>query len=448
MRITINWRKPIIYSLLYCSGSKIPARLKEINDISQYTPEELKQYQNKKLENLLLYAYENVPYYQKVLPNAGVIIDGKVWLERFDSIPVLTKEVIRKEATNLQTQEKRRGLFENTSGGSTGEPVRFLQDQYYVDWNLANKIYYKTFANQDIGQPELRLWGSERDLLEGKEKFSIRLRNWLYNRKELNSFKLSDEGMHSFVKEWNYFKPEWVEAYVQSIYEFGRFVQENGYTVHKPKGVLTTAGTLNPEMKKLIEEVFKTKIFNRYGTREVGDIACSCEKDDGLHISTHNQYLEIIRGDNSKYGKVLVTNLNNFAMPLIRYDIGDIATPVKDEMCSCGRSFPLIGSVEGREMSMFKTKKGKLIPGEFFIHFIGVVHNKGVISKFQVMQKEYDKIIIKAVVNDMNEFEKERPVIESSIFKVMEDDCIINWDFVDDIDSMKSGKYIYTICEI
>lgn len=439
----VNLRKPIIYLLLYLSGSKIPQNLKEIKRIEKFSEEEIKRYQEEKLKNLLLYAYNNVPYYKKVLKKARVIQNGEVLLENFHKIPILTKDIIREEKKNLFSKEKRKKTYENTSGGSTGEPVRFLQDGHYSDWNIANKIYYKTFTSQDIGERELRLWGSERDLLEGKESFKIRLRNWLYNRKEFNSFKMSKEDMERFVEEWNRFKPEWVEAYVQSIHEFAKFVKENKKNVYKPKGILTSAGTLYPEIKKEIEDIFKTKVFNRYGSREVGDVACSCEKNEGLHVSIYNQYLEIVKKkEDDDFGKIIVTNLNNYSMPLIRYDIGDIAVPSKKEKCSCGRGMPLIGEVKGRDVNLFKTKKGELIDGEFFTHEF---YLKSWVKKFQVVQKDYELIEI-SVVGVKNI--KEMDIIERDIKKVMGDDCKITWKFVKEIKSLKNGKYLYVISEV
>jgi len=155
-----NWRKPIIFALFYLSGSKIPQNLKEIRRVDNLPIEEQKAYQKKKLEKLLSYAWENVPYYKKVLEEAGVIKNREVYLENFEKIPFLTKEIIRRERENLYSRDhKKRGSYKNTSGGSTGEPVEFLQDKEYNDWNIANKIYIKRKGGQDIGEREIRLWG-------------------------------------------------------------------------------------------------------------------------------------------------------------------------------------------------------------------------------------------------------------------------------------------------
>ena len=450
----MNWRKPLIYTLLYTSGSKIPKYLKQIRKYEYLSQEDIRKLTNEKLEKLLIHAYNNVPYYHKILKKCGVVADSKVELKNFCNIPPLTKKIIKTEGENLYSADyKSRKSFINTSGGSTGEPISFIQDKEYRDWNYSNKIYYKTFAGQHIGNKEFRLWGSERDLLEGRDKLSAIIINWLYNRTNLNAFKMTEKDMCRFVDAINRERPKWIEAYVQPMYELARYIKKNNLRIHSPNGVLTLAGTLYPEIKDLIEEVFRCKTFNRYGTREVGDVACSCEKQEGLHLSAWNSYIEILDdkmaptqpGD---VGKVYVTTLNNYSMPLIRYDIGDTAIAAEKGQCSCGRGAPLIKSITGRHMEVFKTRDGTIVPAEFFIHFVGVVYNEGYIEKFQVLQEDYDYIVIKAVVKDRQKFEECKPNLVDSIKKVMGQDCKIEFKVVDEIQPTESGKYLYTISNV
>ncbi|MBD3249155.1 hypothetical protein GF336_03860 [Candidatus Woesearchaeota archaeon] len=428
----MNWRKPIIYSLLYLSGSNILGYLDEIKKIENYPEEKIRRYQERKLKKILLHACKNVPYYRKTLKKAEVVKNSRIDLENFENIPFLTKNIIRKQGKNIYSKDyRKRKPYENTSGGSTGEPVRFIQDKRYNEWNIANKLWIKLKAGQDIGDKELRFWGSERDLLEGKESLKIRLRNWLYNRKELNTFKMSKEDMVSYADEINSYGPAWIEAYVQSIYEFAKFIKKKNLKIHSPEnGILTSAGTLYPDMRKLLEEVFRCKVYNRYGSREVGDMACG---EDSLRLSFWNHFIEVINR------KIYVTGLNNYSMPTIRYDMGDIGKLDAD-------GFNL-SKLEGREMSMLRTNSGKLIPPEFFIHFIGVVYNNNSIEKFQVIQNSSGNIKIKVKLMDRNQFEKDKDKIEEAI-KLEMGRCNVYWDIMDDISATHNGKYEYVRREI
>ncbi len=402
----------------------------------------IKSVQERALKKILKHAHASVPYYTKVLEEAEVVKNNNIFLRNFSRIPVLTKDILKLNFEELKSRDiHKRKAFLNSSGGSSGEPIVFFHDKSFQDWMVAIKFYYCSVAGKDIGEKELRLWGSERDLMEGKENLSIRLRNRLYNRKELNAFRMSKSNMEVFVREINTYKPKLIEAYVQPIYELAVFLKRRGLEVHSPAGIITSAGTLYPEMEMLIEEVFKCKVFNRYGSREVGDVAMTCECKEGLHLVPLVHYIEV------QNSKVLITNLKNFSMPLIRYEIGDIAS-MSDRKCACGRSFSMLKKVEGREMSVFRNRRGKIIPAEFFIHLIGVVYNRGFISKFQVIQENYDLIKIKIVLIDKKAFDENKAMIVGSIKKIMGNDCIIEFEFVNDIPHLDSGKYLYTISRL
>ena len=405
------------------------------------------------LFNTLDYSIENVQYYKDIANKNKIKISKDSIFEDIKKFPILNKGILRDQFDNLKSTAFKQKYFENTSGGSTGEPVVFLQDIPYAEKGKAAKIFFDGWAGRKDGKKKIKLWGSERDILEGSQGISGFINTNLLNTILLNSFRMSEQDMKNYVEIINKEKPKIIEAYVQSIYELSKFIVNNELQIYSPKGIITSAGTLYPDQKKLIEEVFNTKVYNRYGSREVGDMACSCEKDEGLHLNIFNQYIEILNDKlesckPGEIGQVYVTTLNNYVMPLIRYKIGDMAVPAENEQCPCGRGLPLIKNVEGRGMSVFKTKKGKIIPGEFFIHFIGVVFNKGFISKFQVIQRDYDSIIIKVVVIDKRSFDNNINKIITSIKKVMGQDCNVEFEFVDDIEPLKSGKYLYTVSEV
>ncbi len=450
----MNWRKCVIDLLLRATGNAIPRYVEEIARVDALTPAELEAYHGAKLEKLLFLAHRDVPYYRDILEESGVVRGGKVRLDRFEHVPPLTRETLGRERKRLlSTRRVERKCFENSSGGSTGEPVRFVQDAEYRRWNMADKIYRKSIGGQEIGDVELRLWGSERDLLDGRETLATRWRNFLYNRKELNAFRMSRENMGRYVAFWNAYRPAWVDAYVDAIDILGAYIREEELSIHSPRGIAVTAGTLYPRIRAAVEEVFRCTVYNRYGSREAGDMAYSCGADARLHVSPWNHHLEILDErmrpvGPGESGRVHVTTLNNHSMPLIRYDTGDIAVAAVDPVCSCGRSASLIEKIEGREMSLFRTREGKRIPGEFFIHFIGVVFNEGAIRKYQVIQEDYDRVRIRVVVADGDAFASVTGKIESAIRRVMGDDCRVVWDHVEDIEPSPSGKYMYTICEL
>ena len=449
--------RTIILNFLFFlrSGKRILSEMKFYKK-SEYKPlKENLEIQEVNLKNILYYSWLHVPYYKKVLEDSNVIINGEIHLENFHKIKILNKKTLQNNFDSLITTDKnhyRRKMYINTSGGSTGEPTKFIQDRKYQIKELAAKWFYFTFFT-DFPCKHITLWGSERDIIKGKFEIKKHLMTFLQRKSTLNSFRMTKENMLKYVQFINKKKPKIIESYAQSIYSLANFIKNNNLRVFSPIGIVTSAGTLYPFMKEVIEDVFKCPVINRYGSREAGDIACSCTKNQGLHVNIINNYVEIL-DDNlnpvkpGETGKIYVTKLTNFSMPLIRYQIGDIGVRAENVTCSCGRGLPLIKFIEGREMSVFKTENGTVIPAEFFIHFIGVVYNVGIISKFQVIQNDFNEIKIKYILEKHDGFDQYKDQISHSIRKVMGDNVKIIWEEVDNIPSLPSGKYLYTISKI
>lgn len=438
----MNWRKPLIFGLLHVTGSKIPQYLKEIEQLQYKPQDEIRRHQEEKLNKLLLHAYENVPYYNKILRDSEVVINSGINLNNFNKIPVLTKEILRRNFKNLKTKDiNNRKWYINHSGGSTGQPVKFIQDDVYWQWNVANKIYYAQINGKYIGEKEIRLWGSERDILKGSIGIKAKLQNFLYNRYFLNSFNMDDKQIKFIIRRINEIKPKLLWGYVNSLEILADYIIKNNIKIYSPPLIFSAAGTLTEDIRMKLKKAFKSKILNIYGSREVGDMAFEIDENTGLYITDYSHKLEVIDG------KILITSLNNYSMPLIRYDIGDVSSGIIEPSKDDKIQFSILKDVIGRETSIFKTKDGKRIPPEYFIHMIGVVYNTGFIKRFQVIQKEYDLIIVKIVLNkekDLRNLEK----IEKVIKFVMGNDCKVEFEFVDEIKPSKSGKYLYTICEV
>lgn len=445
----INWRKPMIGAAFHISGRPVFRNLKFLKSIEFKSPDQLQQLQIDKLCQLLIHAYRNVPYYNKILSEAGAVKQDKVILENFHKIPLLTKEIIRREERNLySTDYKKRGWYFNTSGGSTGEPVRFIQDKEYEAWNYAGRFLYNSWAGKDVGEPEIQLWGSERDVLRGKEKLSVRLWQRIFNKTILNAYRMSQDDMHEHVNRWNKIKPKQVWAYTDSMYKFSQFVESQQLSVHPPAGIICTTANLLPEARDHIERAFKCNVFNQYGSREAGVIASECNFRSGMHIFTLHQKLEILDSqhkpvEGQNIGEIVVTNLNNYSMPLIRYKIGDTGC-FSNQRCSCGRGFPLLKEVSGRVFAHFVKKDGTLVHAQFFV---ALLFFNPWVREFKIVQKDCDLIEISVALEgkaDAGDID----VITSKIKQVMGKDCKVEFKFVDEVPPTASGKYLYTISEV
>ena len=142
--------------------------MKEGDRLFHSSREVLLQHQDEQYQKLLLYANEHTRYYRRVFDDIALIRNGAIDQNRYGDIPMLTKEIIRREGGALISDEAmKRGAYANTSGGSTGEPIHFVQDKEYFACNFGDKILFGVLNGKLPGDKEIKLWGSERDILEG-----------------------------------------------------------------------------------------------------------------------------------------------------------------------------------------------------------------------------------------------------------------------------------------
>jgi phenylacetate-CoA ligase len=315
-------------------------------------------------------------------------------------------------------------------------------------------MIFDSWTGYYLGMPKIVLWGSERDMLVGRETLKNRVGWWLRNEYYLNAFRMTDSNMVDYVKVINKVRPVQILAYVESIYQLSRIIDQEGLEVYPPQAIITSAETLYSYKREDIERVFRAPVFNRYGSREVGDIACECEAHHGLHVSPLTHYIEIIRDDGSpaaagEVGEVVVTSLINYAMPLIRYRIGDMAIWAEAD-CPCGRKWPLLKEVTGRVTDTFITDTGTKVGGGYFE---GLLYFKDWIKRYQFVQESYTLIrliIVPAVPIGQARWiiEQERAEIEEKVCQVMGKDCSLKIEIVSEIPTSPTGKYRYTASKV
>ncbi|MEA2022142.1 MAG: phenylacetate--CoA ligase family protein, partial [Candidatus Caldatribacteriota bacterium] len=371
--------------------------------------------------------------------------------EDIKKFPILTKHIIRNNFDGLY-KFRDNTYYRNSSGGSTGEPVIFYQDSNYFAWNTAAKILFDEWAGRESGEPMVKLWGSMRDIIKGGQGFKEYLRQQLSGVTTLGSTRMTEKSMHEYVQRINHTKPRLILAYANCIGELARFIQNHDLPIYSPGAIMTSACVLFPDMRKNIEDVFQTTLFNRYGSREVGDIACNCKTSPGLHLIPDIHYVEIVDDEGKevklgKSGNIIVTLLTNYTMPLIRFKIGDRGI-LSNKDCKCGHGLPLLEKVEGRIVGHFKNKRGDIVSGGFFLTILLFRKN---IKQFQIVQESIDYIIINLVLVDkikLKDMDKDFKEINQIIRKAMGSDTKIKYNIVDEIEPSPSGKYMYSFSKI
>lgn len=426
--------------------------LAEFRVLQHTTAADARQRERTALSLILEHALTRIPYYREreLLSKEEIAADPILALGKF---PLLDRNTVIRELPSLQV-EMGRGTFTNASGGSTGMPVRIVQDRVYLDHSLAAGALFLEWAGLPPRSRIANLWGAPRDI--GGRKVSLRRRvgDWLANSLTLNAFEMQPSDLRDYLRELRRFRPCGLVGYADALLQLARFCQENQLRPEQPEAVISAASTLTTDMREQIESVFGCPVFDRYGTREVGPIAMECGTEDGLHVLTEVAHVEIVDDLGNEVplgeeGELLITTLNNYTMPLIRYRVGDRAIR-GSEACSCGRPYPRIEKILGRNEACFRTPSGGRVMPEFFIHLIGKEHNYGDLEKFQFIQDSLTHIELRMQFQPGAEERilADAATIEAKIKRAMGSSCVVTMTRVDSIPPTASGKHLYTICRV
>jgi phenylacetate-CoA ligase len=361
------------------------------------TPQELKQLQHQRLGELLEHAYFHTQFYRDRLDAAGVKPADFYAPECLRAIPVLTKLDIQQNmqamtADNVPADRRAK----NQTGGSTGMPVQFYVDLERFDSRMASTARHDAWAGYRAGDWCAYLWGARLDMISGQHLWD-RLRNrFLYRRIELNTSGISAQDWKVFLAEVRRKRPRVMLAYAQSAVLFAKHVRENDIRDIHFRSIITTSEVLFPEQRRLLEETFQAEVFNRYGSREVSVVASECERHTGLHVNADALLMEIQPDPSipAPDGKILITDLLNRSMPLIRYEIGDVGR-WSETACSCGRGLPLLQDLQGRLTDFLVMPDGRQISGVALLTWVFADIRE--LQHVQIIQDSRDEVKLKIV---------------------------------------------------
>jgi phenylacetate-CoA ligase len=407
-------------------------QLAELNDSQNLPPGSVRAAQEKAFLEIIEHARSNVPWYREALGDLDIRS-----LDDITSIPFLTKKMIQAGTDRLKAEGLPPERFiPNTTGGSTGEKLEMYSDA--ASSRFAILMRSNMWTGWSIGEKQLQLWGAHSDL-SNAQGLKQRISGLFFNRNRmLSSYDMTEHDMRRYVEIINRNRPRLITGYSSALYLLTRFIRTEGLKIYSPKGVICSAETLQDEQRETIESVFGCGVFNRYGCREVGNIAQECQEHNGLHINAEKIIVEVVDEAGracrpGETGEIVVTDLDNYVFPFIRYRIGDIGA-LSDRTCPCGRGLPMLESVDGRVWDVIIGANGSRVIGTLWL-----VEGVDGIRQYQIIQPEHGKLTLRLVVT--GEFSEES---RSELIRRVKDKCggemAVKIDMVDDIPLTGSGK--------
>ncbi len=428
-------------------------RLRKLEAFESLPSHEQRAEQARRVQAILQHAYETVPYYRNAFDSAGTTpADWRMG----DPLPVpcTSRETIREFGdAMLSNKFPRESLHTAMTGGTTSTPVLLYRDTNGLRDKIALQYHLNRWMGYDQGDKVMMVWGAERDLEMNPSWRWKFYEQYLKGQIPAPAGQISDEVFELFMARLNKTRPKVLFGYSVTITSFARFLLKHGNgRYHTPEAVIITAEPVTPEDKVIIREAFRCPVTEQYGSREAGMIATECEHHQGLHFHPAGCFPEFEYHSTSSEGplyRLIITDLMNYGMPLIRYDTGDCVILEEGE-CPCGRWYPRVKSVMGRIMDTLILPDGSEVPGLTVANqIIGLTHNFRFVTKIQVIQKTINHIQLRYVSSGTDaETEGELTRVRAALERVFRLPIKVEMVRVDDIPRAASGKLRLCISEV
>ncbi|RII27482.1 MAG: capsule biosynthesis protein CapK [Geobacter sp.] len=408
--------------------------------------EKAREEQLQRLRTIVRHAYAQSDYYHERFDESGITPDKIEKLSDLQYLPLLTKDDIRANKERMTAHNiPKTNLVQKKTSGSTGVSVELYMDKDSGEWKRAVTIVYDRWAGWDIGERVGAIWGNP----ECYQNWRMYLRNMLLTRHcYLDTLKMDEQSMLFYHSTLLKKKPTILFGHAHSLFLFARFMEQKGLSDIKPKGIISTCMVLHEFERETIERVFGCRVTNRYGCEEVSLIACECTEGN-MHINCDTLIVEFIRDDKpvpaGEPGSIVVTDLTNYGMPMIRYKVGDVGILSATTSCACGCTYPIIESLEGRVADYVVTPNGSYISGislteNFAMYLPGV-------KQMQIVQERIDFLVFRIVKGELFTEQTVQTVNHLAHERFGDQ---MNWqiEYADSIQSEKSGKYRFCISKL
>lgn len=445
-------------------GRRFSKAIDELQRTEKLSPDELRARQNQKLAVVCEHAARTVPYWRDVYAERGLSPDAIRTVEDLHQLPILDKDVVRSRPFGdfLSEAVPKHRHEEFLTSGSTGDPFRFVLDRAMAPIVFASHLYFDSWYGLDALDRYLRVStpaptspGKTADApLKARLLYRFRERlQGVYESLTQRRFSTFDTDAELFRTTYESFQPDYLMGYTATLSRIAEELTLRGWCAEKPlKAIITIAENLTQERQNAIEQCFQGPIANRYGQREFKFwIAQSEPPTPGQTHDPHRfrfvtelAVAESIHDDGSQceageVGRLVVTNLHNFAMPFLRYDSKDIAALEPNDGTN-GRNLPWITMLRGRSQEILPTKDGRTIDSTTLGHFLFAVRGfANQIRLYQLEESGHDSVLLRVVPSqDFGDADRQR--LAHALLEILGPGFDVRIDVVDTIPVERSGK--------
>jgi phenylacetate-CoA ligase len=357
---------------------------------------ELDEMRDRKLVALVQRMYEQSPHYRVMMDERGVRPADIRGAQDLGKLPVLTKAILRDHAAGLRARGYGDDQLEvGVTGGTTGAPMRVVRDYEGTTW--MRSCYWRGFGwgGLTLGMPWVQLFGGS--LGQGGARRFNRVKNWFSGKVFLPAFELSEQNVVEYVSAIRRAGARFLVGYTSACHQLALLVEKAGLEL-RLDAVFPTAELLPEHWAERMARVFGARVLPYYGCGEIQSLGYSCPDAPGIYHTCDEHAIIEVEGPGGESrltgeGTFLITDLDNMAMPLIRYRNGD-AGMLGAPGCRCGRSLGRILRLDGRVNDVLITTAGGAISGAIGAHAFRLI---GGVDEYQIVQRRPGQATIKIV---------------------------------------------------
>lgn len=423
------------------SKRSIAKMLRFLEAAESWSEDELRVYQSERLREVVSYAYQHVDFYRNYLDDHGFRPSDIQSSDDLIRFPVVTKSLLREQGISKFIAPTKQQLIKTTTSGSTGEQGTFYLSKQAESLTYAAVLLFFKWAGFQLG---------DRHVLTGitsKRGWEKSLKDLLFRCHYVPAFHLSDPDLERIISLIESRRVKFLAGYASSLYCIASYAASNQKSIELD-GVISLGDMLFPHYRRKLESAFGCKIHDTYGCCEGFQIAAQCGEMN-YHVCMPLTFVEILddegrRAPPGSFGRVVLTRLDLNPMPLIRYEVGDVAALSNNESCDCGRKWQLLDAIQGRDTDIIITPNGQRLIVHFFT---AIFENETRIKQFQVVQDDLERIRIR-VLPAKGFTADVLDKIRRQILQRCRHDLAVTFDIVDNIPPSASGKTRFVISRI
>lgn len=404
----------------------------DFNASQYWSKQKLRQFQDKRLQYIIKYAYRNIPGYKDKFDLAGIKPKDILSQEDLYKLPITTREELQENPAFINRDRIFKTLY---TGGSTGSSLKYYDDLVSALVRLNLCVRGWQWNGYRYKKDKISIIASAQGNIESDKTLNLR-------------GDLTNKNLKTCVEKLLEFRPEYIRGYVGSLFILARYCLDNNIKIDFIKSINPISENLYDYQREIMEKAFKgAEVFEEYCCNDGGACAWECSAHEGLHYFMERA---VIESDNN--GEMIVTDLWNTAIPFIRYKNGD-KVQILDKNCSCGRQLPLI-KVKGRDNDFLITPEGVVSPTYLMNRGIGYKYLieegkkegafKSGISSVQYVQFPGYRVEVNIVKNPWcseKEIDSFKEILETQVLKGMQ----LHLNFLEEIPKTPKGKRQFII---